>query len=200
MAVAVPGFAPRMKRITASATVAISNLVAKKRREGVDIMVAMNAETYAEDIASLKPGGYLVYDNSKSLSSSKSSWAAEWHHVVASFDGTTMRLYVAGALDRSQATTFTPSTNALGLLIGTTFGSQMKGGSSEAFDGILDEVRISNVARPAGWITTEYNNQSSPETFATFSSLPSAPTGVAAVEDVLTFGGPVQASNDVHER
>ena len=29
------------------------------RREGVDIMVAMNAETMVEDVASLKPGGYL---------------------------------------------------------------------------------------------------------------------------------------------
>ncbi len=38
------------------------------RREGVDIMVAMNAETYAEDIASVRPGGYLFYDNSKPLS------------------------------------------------------------------------------------------------------------------------------------
>ena len=37
------------------------------RREGVDIMVAMNAETYAEDIADIKPGGYLFYDNSKPL-------------------------------------------------------------------------------------------------------------------------------------
>lgn len=37
------------------------------RREGVDIMVAMNAETYKEDVASLKPGGYLLYDNSKPL-------------------------------------------------------------------------------------------------------------------------------------
>ncbi len=37
------------------------------RREGVDIMVAMNAETYAEDVASINPGGYLVYDNSKPL-------------------------------------------------------------------------------------------------------------------------------------
>lgn len=37
------------------------------RREGVDIMVAMNAETYPEDVASLKPGGYLLYDNSKPL-------------------------------------------------------------------------------------------------------------------------------------
>lgn len=37
------------------------------RREGVDLMVAMNAETYREDVASLKPGGFLLYDNSKPL-------------------------------------------------------------------------------------------------------------------------------------
>ncbi len=37
------------------------------RREGVDIMVAMNAETYEEDVASINPGGYLVFDNSKPL-------------------------------------------------------------------------------------------------------------------------------------
>ena len=37
------------------------------RREGVDIMVAMNAETFAEDIDSIQPGGYLLYDNSKPL-------------------------------------------------------------------------------------------------------------------------------------
>ncbi len=37
------------------------------RREGVDIMVAMNAETLVEDVASLKPGGFLLYDNTKPL-------------------------------------------------------------------------------------------------------------------------------------
>ncbi len=37
------------------------------RREGVDIMVAMNAETLVEDVASVNPGGYLLYDNSKPL-------------------------------------------------------------------------------------------------------------------------------------
>jgi 2-oxoglutarate ferredoxin oxidoreductase subunit alpha len=40
------------------------------RREGVDIMVAMNAETYAEDVASINPGGFLIYDNSKPLARS----------------------------------------------------------------------------------------------------------------------------------
>ena len=37
------------------------------RREGVDIMVAMNAETFAEDIDAIVPGGFLVYDNTKEL-------------------------------------------------------------------------------------------------------------------------------------
>ena len=37
------------------------------RREGVDIMVGMNAETFVEDVASVSPGGYLLYDNSKPL-------------------------------------------------------------------------------------------------------------------------------------
>lgn len=40
------------------------------RREGVDIMVAMNAETLIEDVASISPGGYLLYDNSKPLAKS----------------------------------------------------------------------------------------------------------------------------------
>ena len=31
---------------------------------------------------------------------------------------------------------------------------------------ILDEVRVSNIARSTGWITTEYNNQSNPGTLA----------------------------------
>ena len=35
------------------------------RREGVDIMVAMNAETYEEDLASIVPDGFLLHDNSQ---------------------------------------------------------------------------------------------------------------------------------------
>jgi 2-oxoglutarate/2-oxoacid ferredoxin oxidoreductase subunit alpha len=37
------------------------------RRTGVDIMVAMNPETYTEDVASIVPGGYVLYDSSKPL-------------------------------------------------------------------------------------------------------------------------------------
>jgi hypothetical protein len=38
------------------------------------------------------------------------------------------------------------------------------------FDGSIDEFRISNIARSADWITTEYNNQSSPSAFESFGS------------------------------
>ena len=37
------------------------------RRGGVDIMVAMNAATFREDVDSLLPGGYLLYDTGKPL-------------------------------------------------------------------------------------------------------------------------------------
>ena len=30
------------------------------------------------------------------------------------------------------------------------------------FDGIMDEIHISNVQRSAGWIATEFKNQSEP--------------------------------------
>jgi 2-oxoglutarate ferredoxin oxidoreductase subunit alpha len=35
------------------------------RRGGVDLMVAMNPQTWAKDIASIEPGGYLFYDSTK---------------------------------------------------------------------------------------------------------------------------------------
>ena len=41
------------------------------RRGGVDLMVAMNPQTWERDVAEIEPGGYLLYDSSKSLPASK---------------------------------------------------------------------------------------------------------------------------------
>ena len=41
------------------------------RRGGVDLMVAMNPQTWDKDVASIDPGGYLFYDSSRSIPSSK---------------------------------------------------------------------------------------------------------------------------------
>ncbi|OGT57006.1 MAG: ferredoxin oxidoreductase [Gammaproteobacteria bacterium RIFCSPHIGHO2_12_FULL_63_22] len=41
------------------------------RRGGVDLMVAMNPQTWNADLREIEPGGYLFYDNSKPLPASK---------------------------------------------------------------------------------------------------------------------------------
>ncbi len=41
------------------------------RRGGVDLMVAMNPETWDDDIAEIEPGGYLFYDSTKPMPPSK---------------------------------------------------------------------------------------------------------------------------------
>jgi 2-oxoglutarate/2-oxoacid ferredoxin oxidoreductase subunit alpha len=41
------------------------------RRGGVDLMVAMNPQTWDRDLAEIEPGGYLFYDSTKPLPASK---------------------------------------------------------------------------------------------------------------------------------
>jgi 2-oxoglutarate/2-oxoacid ferredoxin oxidoreductase subunit alpha len=40
-------------------------------RGGVDLMVAMNPQTFDKDVASIEPGGYLLYDSTRPLPSTK---------------------------------------------------------------------------------------------------------------------------------
>ncbi len=37
------------------------------RRGGVDLMVAMNPQTWDKDVAEIEPGGYLLYDSTKPM-------------------------------------------------------------------------------------------------------------------------------------
>jgi 2-oxoglutarate ferredoxin oxidoreductase subunit alpha len=41
------------------------------RRGGVDMMVAMNPQTFDEDVAEIEPGGYLFYDSTRPIPESK---------------------------------------------------------------------------------------------------------------------------------
>jgi 2-oxoglutarate ferredoxin oxidoreductase subunit alpha len=41
------------------------------RRGGVDLMVAMNPQTWDQDLAEIEPGGYLFYDSTRSIPKSK---------------------------------------------------------------------------------------------------------------------------------
>lgn len=82
-----------------------------------------------------------------------------WTQVTGTYDGSTIRMYVNGtAQTDTEPLSFTIETNDNPLFIGGRDASQF-------FTGGIDEVRVSNVSRSAGWVSTEYNNQSSPSTF-----------------------------------
>jgi gliding motility-associated-like protein len=92
-----------------------------------------------------------------------------WQYVVATItdlnSSPTARLYLNGSLvstDVGVVGSFTDRN-----LWDTNLRIGRPGSSSRFFDGQLDEIRISNVVRTSDWICTEYNNQDSPNTFAT---------------------------------
>ena len=47
------------------------------RRGGVDLMVAMNPQTWDKDVAEIEPGGYLFYDSTRAAAAGK---LRERHH------------------------------------------------------------------------------------------------------------------------
>ena len=51
----------------------------------------------------------------------------------------------------------------------------MNNGHKYAFDGILEEIRLSNIDYDAEWISTSYNNQNDPSSFYYFGPEESAP-------------------------
>jgi len=94
--------------------------------------------------------------------------AGAWHHVVATYDGATMRVYVDGVQDATTAARVGPIIQATGgdaeLFIG--HGDQTKDRPwSYEWVGEIDEVRVSRTARSAGWVLTEYRNHNAPGSF-----------------------------------
>lgn len=85
----------------------------------------------------------------------------EWHYICYTYNGSQWNSYKDGAV-------ITPVNGSVNLVatIGKLYLSSFNGAGNNA-NLSLDEVRISNIARSADWIITEYNNQSSPSTFAT---------------------------------
>lgn len=61
------------------------------RREGVDIMLCVNPQSMKQDVASVKPGGYFVYDNTKNLH--KDFIRDDINYIGIPMIGICMRLY-----------------------------------------------------------------------------------------------------------
>ena len=101
-----------------------------------------------------------------------------WNHFVFTYDGTQGRFYKNGSQVSTAKTMNTP-TAWNGLYVGN--------GGANTINGYLDELRVSSTARSAGWISTEYKNQSAPSSFyALGTEVGSPPTAV----DLVSFKAP----------
>ena len=104
--------------------------------------------------------------------------AGAWHYVVVTasgdgaYEGRYQAIYVDGELKGTWTKSAIPEQNGERIRIGAWWQWD------RAFKGNLDELRMSNTPRSADWIKAEYDNQSSPATFATYSAADSvAPRG-----------------------
>ena len=97
------------------------------------------------------------------------------------YDGTKAYLYVNGGLAASLAVGSLNQATNDPFLIGAKINST--GGQATHWAGGIDEVRYSNSARTADWITTEYNNQSNPGNFYALGT----ESGVTIASTITTF-------------
>ena len=82
--------------------------------------------------------------------------AATWHHIAAVYDGTTMSVTIDGVQDANtlpKTGNIIPAGPERDMWIGHGDQPQDEIWSAE-WEGLLDEVRISKVARDADWIAT----------------------------------------------
>jgi hypothetical protein len=77
----------------------------------------------------------------------------KWYHVVGTYDGSNIKIYVNGQLEGTQAYTATPGTTDQPLVIGKWYGNY----SGYYLDGSIDQVRIYDTALTSDQVTELYN-------------------------------------------
>jgi hypothetical protein len=109
----------------------------------------------------------------------------QWQYLVGRYDGSTLKAYVNGV----EVGTLNASGNIDSSTQDLIFAKRY---DSRYYTGQIDEVRVSNIARDACWIETEYNNQGSPETFYMVGTEESSPPTAV---DLTSFKATGQGDN-----
>ena len=129
---------------------------------------------YATDGANRPPAGYVNIGGSDRAAAGTSVLPLNtWSHLAATYDGTTIRLYVNGVQVGSRAQTGTINSSTAPLRFG---GDSVWG---EYFNGLMDEVRVYNTALTAGQIQADMNTPIGGGGGAQLADRPTAAPGAA---------------------
>ncbi|HTL39673.1 MAG TPA: LamG-like jellyroll fold domain-containing protein, partial [Methylomirabilota bacterium] len=181
-----------------------SNTIFSNSTFTVSAWVKLNANSMLVAKGGFSQGFYAAADGVQIKGSSSTIRSSDgtinmadgaWHYYSAIITTDTSvagnnnaHIYQDGSLhDGSLSTQFANVTSALSANIGR----RNEVGHEIYANGIIDEVRISNAARSADWIKTEYNNQNSPSTFYSLGSElpPSGGNTFTVGAGTLTVGG-----------
>lgn len=97
---------------------------------------------YSLQTANLTSGvRFVIYEGSEQTAFDSIGGVQDnaWHHVVATYDKSYMRIYIDGDLDSSKAATHDINNSSDNLNIGAR-----TDGSSDFFAGIIDDIRVYN--------------------------------------------------------
>ncbi len=106
--------------------------------------------------------GYVLNEYPRVTAFGTTTAPSAFEHVAITYDGTWVRMYINGEEKRAIKTNADFNATAADLVLGkgtSVFGDNFY------FNGVIDEVRISDTARSADWLKTQYNNITSTSTF-----------------------------------
>ena len=90
-----------------------------------------------------------------------------WTHLAGTYDGSALRIYLNGEQDQHSLAATGQIDYGTSNDVAIGYDSIYESSVTEGWVGLLDELRISNVARSADWVAAEFANQSSPSMFYT---------------------------------
>ncbi|MCP3937732.1 MAG: DUF2341 domain-containing protein, partial [Actinomycetia bacterium] len=126
-------------------------------------------------------------------SSDSSMLTGQWYHLVGRYDGSSLEVFINGTSKDTTATSAGISSSTSNV----NFGRNSFSGD-RFFDGMIDEVRISSVARSAPWIETEYNSQSSSSTSYTLGAETTPPSADLALTKTVDDSTPTEGDTVVY--
>jgi RHS repeat-associated protein len=115
-----------------------------------------------------------------------------WHHIAATFDGSGMRIYVNGTLDASNSNTSAPASGTSNVRLGRNSGS-----GTYFFNGLIDEVRISNAAIYTSNFTPQQHLTATGNTKGLWKFDSQSPNDSSTNGNNATFQGGTTYSDDV---
>jgi len=115
--------------------------------------------------SNLLKAGVTVNSNEEQIESAQNTQTSSWQYVVFCWSsGGQLALYLDG--EKTVPTYVDSATGAVEDIQEFIIGKGAKDQGAKGWDGLIDEVRVSQVQRSDGWIQTCYMNQMYPHTFA----------------------------------